>query len=468
VSRLPIRVRLTIVFALAMVVVLVGAGAFVYVRLGSDLDESIRSGLEQRASAVAQSGSASAGAAGDSEEGFAQLLGPAGRVLDTTVGMRRAAVTREELRRARRTVLWVDRRVPGVEGTARVLARPAHAGAGAAVVAVGRSLQDRDETLSGLVASFAIGGPIAVALASALGYLLAATGLRPVEAMRRRASEVSLSHGEESLPLPAAHDEIRRLGETLNEMLDRLRRSFERERRFVADAGHELRTPIAVVKTELEGALRTRDYGPRVREALVAALDECDHLAQLAEDLLVVARTGEGALPLRTESLELELVLEDLRERFADRAAQHRREIRVEAANGLRASADPLRVRQALGNLVDNALRHGDGEIVLRSRADDGGVALEVSDQGPGFEPGIADRAFERFARGDRARTRGGTGLGMAIVRALAEAHAGRADIVPGGDGATVRIWLPAPQGDLSQPPYGAREAATEPRRDTQ
>ena len=433
-SRLPIRVRLTIVFALAMVLVLVGAGAFVYVRLESDLDESIRSGLEQRANAVAQSGAASAGAVGDSEEGFAQLLGPAGRVLDSTGGMRGAAITRDELRRARLAVVWVDRPVPGVEGTARVLARPAHAGGAAAVVAVGRSLQDRDETLSGLVTSFAVGGPVAVALASALGYLLAATGLRPVEAMRRRASEVSLSHGEERLPLPAANDEIRRLGETLNEMLDRLRRSFERERRFVADAGHELRTPIAVVKTELEGALRTGDYGPRVREALVAAVDECDHLAQLAEDLLVVARTADGALPLRIESLELHDVLENLRERFADRAAQHGREIRVEATDRLRVGADPLRLRQALGNLVDNALRHGGGEIVLRSRAADEGVAVEVSDQGPGFDAAIKDRAFERFTRGDRARTRGGTGLGMAIVRALAEAHGGRADIVPGGD----------------------------------
>jgi two-component system, OmpR family, sensor kinase len=453
VSRLPIRARLTIVFALAMVLVLVGAGAFVYVRLKDDLNESIRAGLGERAAAVARSGSASAGAAGDSEEGFAQLLGPGGRVLDSTGGMRGLALTRAELTRARRRVVLVDRRVPGVEGTASVLARPARTGDGAVVVAVGRSLQDRDETLSALITSFAVGGPIAVLLASALGYLLAATGLRPVEAMRRRAGEVSLSQGEERLPLPAAHDEIRRLGETLNEMLDRLHRSFERERRFVADAGHELRTPIAVIKTELEGALRSGDYGPRVREALVAAVEECDHLAQLAEDLLVVARTGEGALPLRTEPLALREVLEDLRERFADRAAQHGREIRVEATDGLRVSADPLRLRQALGNLVDNALRHGDGEIVLRSRPAAAGVELEVSDQGPGFDPAIAERAFERFTRGDRARTRGGTGLGMAIVRALAEAHGGRAEIVSDGAGAAVRLWLPdatPPQGHLS------------------
>src|SRR4029453_18842316 len=116
--------------------------------------------------------------------------------------------------------------------------------------------------------------------------------------MRRRPAKVSLTHDGERLPLPAAHDEIRRLGETLNDMLDRLRRSFDRERQFVPDASHELRTPVAVVKTELEGALRTGDYGPQVREALVAAIDECDHLVQLAEDLLVLARAGEGQLPV--------------------------------------------------------------------------------------------------------------------------------------------------------------------------
>jgi two-component system, OmpR family, sensor kinase len=453
VSRLPIRVRLTAAFALAMVLVLAAAGLFVYLRLKDDLDDNLRAALETRAQAVAAAGSADAGALEEGEEGFAQLIARDGRVLDSAGGVRGTALDRTEVRRAGSDVVVVDRRVPGIEGTARVLARPADRPPGAAVVAVGQSLDDRDETLAGLAASFAVGGPIAVLLASIAGYLLAATGLRPVEAMRRRAREVSLSRAGERLPLPAARDEIRRLGETLNGMLDRLQRSFERERRFVADAGHELRTPVAVVKTELEGAMRTGDYGPDVREALAAAIEECDHLAQLAEDLLVVARSAEGELPVRPEELRAGPLLEDVRERFADRAAQRNRSIRVEVEDGLRLNGDPLRVRQALGNLVDNALRHGDGEIVLRSRRESRGVELEVSDRGPGFEPAIADRAFERFARGDRARTRGGTGLGMAIVRAVAEAHGGRAEIVPGGEGATVRIWLPdgtAPQGDLS------------------
>jgi two-component system, OmpR family, sensor kinase len=311
-----------------------------------------------------------------------------------------------------------------------------------AVFAVGQSLDDRDETLSGLVASFAVGGPIAVLLASLLGYLLASAGLRPVEAMRRRAGEISLTHDGERLPLPAAQDEVRRLGETLNEMLDRLRRSFERERRFVADASHELRTPVAVIRAELDAALRAGGHDEQVREALVAALEECDHLAQLAEDLLFVARAAEGELPMRREAVEVRPLLEGVRARFGDRARENGRDLRVDGGDGLRIDGDELRLRQALGNLVDNALRHGGGEIVLRSRRDamDGDVELEVADHGPGFAPDLADRAFERFARGDAARTRGGTGLGLAIVRAIAEAHGGRAEIV---DSTTVRLSLP-------------------------
>ena len=448
-SRLPIRLRLTAAFAVAMVIVLVGAGLFVYLRLKSDLNESVTAGLQTRAAAVAASGQASAGAAGDGEEGFAQVLDADGRVLDSTGGQRDAALSPAERERVEGGgELLVERRVPGVEGATRVLAR---ARAGSEVVVVGQSLDDRDETLASLVTSFVFGGPIAVLLAALLGYLLAAAGLRPVEAMRRRAGEISLGNEQERLPLPPARDEVRRLGETLNEMLDRLRRSFERERRFVADASHELRTPVAVIKAELEGALRAGRHDPQVREALVAAVEECDSLAQLAEDLLVVARSGDGELPVRPESLPVDALLAGVGQRFEDRARERGRGIRVDAPGGLHVEADELRMRQALGNLVDNALRYGEGEILLRSRNSQQGVCLEVSDAGGGFGPDIADRAFERFARGDGARTRGGAGLGLSIVRAIAEAHGGSAELVP-GRAAVVRIWLPeAPQRHLRE-----------------
>ena len=440
-SRVPVRVRLTAAFAVAMTLVLAGAGLFVYERLRSDLDESVTAGLTARADAVRAAHSATAGAAGESEEGFAQRLAADGRVLAGVGGVRGSALTPAELRRAQASEdgIVVERRVPGVEGTTRILATP---GEGTEVVAVGQSLLDRDDALANLVRSFALGGPIAIIIASVLGYALAAAGLRPVEAMRRRAREVSLSRADERLPLPAARDEIYRLGETLNEMLDRLGRSFERERRFVADASHELRTPVAVIKAELEGALRAGGHDPQVREALVASVEECDHLAQLAEDLLILARSSAGELPVQPEPLDVREQLDRVARRFGDRAGERGRRIRVDADGEQSVYADELCLRQALGNLVDNALRYGGGEIVLRSRRAGAGLQLEVSDAGEGFSPEFAERAFERFARGDLARIRDGAGLGLSIVRAIAEAHHGRAELVP-GPGATVRVWLP-------------------------
>jgi signal transduction histidine kinase len=450
VSRVPVRVRLTAAFAVAMSLVLVGAGAFVYERLSNDLNESVTAGLAVRANAVVAAGSPAAGAAGEAEEGFARVLGPDGRVVAAAGRVRGNVLSAAELVRARSGErVLVEQRVPGIEGTARILAR---AGRGSEIVVVGQSLQDRDDTLDSLVRSFAIGGPIAVLLASLLGYALAAAGLRPVEAMRRRAREVSLTRADERLPLPAARDEIRRLGETLNEMLDRLSRSFERERRFVADAGHELRTPVAVIKAELEGALRAGGHAPQVREALVTSVEECDHLAQLAEDLLILARSSEGQLPVQPEPLVLREQLERVARRFGDRAAERGRGITVDAGDEPSVYADELRLRQALGNLVDNALRYGKGEIVLRARRAGPGLALEVADEGEGFTAAFAERAFERFARDELSRTREGAGLGLSIVRAIAEAHGGRAEVA-GGAGATVRVWLPdAPHGTRSPP----------------
>jgi signal transduction histidine kinase len=418
-SRLPIRVRLTMAFAAATALVLIAAAAFVYVQLRADLDESVDAALASRATAVAASGAAT-GVAGDSEDGLAQVQSRDGQLVDSAGGARSAVEP-----------VSGERQVPGIDGTVRVLARPT----GAELVVVGQSLDDRDEVLAGLIAAFAIGGPLAIALASLLGYALAGAGLRPVEAMRRRAAA-----GDERLPLPAAHDEIRRLGETLNALLARLRGSIERERRFVADASHELRTPLAVLKTELEAALRDPEPYP----AIASAIEEVDRLSQLAEDLLVLARSEVGELPVRRETLHVRPLLEGVRDRFADRAGRADRAILVEDGD-VTISADPLRMRQALGNLVDNALRHGVGDVVLRAAADDGGVALEISDGGAGFAPDIAARAFERFARGDLARTRGGTGLGLAIVRAIAEAHGGRATL----ERSTVRVWIPS-QGRLS------------------
>jgi signal transduction histidine kinase len=243
--------------------------------------------------------------------------------------------------------------------------------------------------------------------------------------------------------VPGAEDELSRLGETLNEMLGRLEAALERERRFVNDASHELRTPLALHKAELELALKQGTDKEALRAAIGSAIEEVDRLVQLTEDLLVVARTEEGGLALTVEPLDVDGLLATVRERFRARASQSNRELTVEDGDGLEIEGDRLRLEQALTNMVDNALRHGEGDVRLWSRKDGERIELHVTDSGSGFPPEFVGRAFERFSRADQARGRGGTGLGLAIVDTIARAHQGRAEVAndPAG-GADVFIVI--------------------------
>jgi signal transduction histidine kinase len=227
-------------------------------------------------------------------------------------------------------------------------------------------------------------------------------------------------------------------------MIERIEVAFENERRFVADASHELRTPIAVVKTELEAALSLRDDPELLLDSLRSAIDECDGLAQIADDLLIVARLADGQLPLACQPIDVAKLLDDARLRFVDRATRHGRSIHVDVDGDQTVFVDPTRIRQVLSNLIDNSLRHGAGDITLRARRnpDTQRVSIDVIDQGAGFADSIAATAFERFTRGDRARTRTtGAGLGMSIVRSLVHAHHGTVTILPGRP-TTVRLEL--------------------------
>jgi signal transduction histidine kinase len=282
-------------------------------------------------------------------------------------------------------------------------------------------------------------------ISSLVGYAAVAAALRPVEAMRRRAAEISSAEAGEALPVGAARDELSRLGETLNAMLSRIGEALERERRFLDDASHELRTPLALHRTELEMALRYGTDRDELRAAIASAIEEADRLTALADDLLLTARSAGGAGELRIEPVPVAPLYAELRERFRARAAAAGRAVAIEPDGGLAVEADRERVERALANILDNALTHGAGAIVLRAARADGRVELHVADGGPGFPPGFIDRAFDRFTRGEVPSGRRGTGLGLAIVDRIARAHGGRAGAAnrPGG-GADVWIELPS------------------------
>jgi signal transduction histidine kinase len=174
-----------------------------------------------------------------------------------------------------------------------------------------------------------------------------------------------------------------------------------------------------------------------------AASLEVERLTQLSEDLLLIARADRGRLPLQLETIDASALLGRVVERFGWRAAEAGRALAVQPSGAIPVVADAIRIEQALGNLVDNALRYGAGEIGLAASAADGSVELHVTDEGRGFPPGFVDRAFERFARPDQARASGGSGLGLSIVKAVAEAHGGSAHAANRDPGADVWVALP-------------------------
>ena len=451
-ARLPIRLRLTLAFAVAMAVVLVAAGLFLYLRLGAALDRTIDRSLLGRADDVtalvraAGSGLRQAPGPGlvEQEESFAQVLARDGAVLDSTPGLRdRRLLSGPELARATRTIVLVDRPpFPDSDDPLRLLATPVQAEGGPVVVVVGTSTEERVEALESLLRQLLLGGPIVLAVASLLGYGLAAAALRPVESMRREAEAVSATAPGRRLPLPQGDDEIVRLGATLNTMLDRLEAALARERRFVSDASHELRTPLAALRTELELALRRPRPPGELEAALRSAAEETERLSRLAEDLLVLVRADGGGLPVHRERLPAAQLLAGVRERYAAQATEAGREIEVEA-DGVELFADRLRAEQALGNLVDNALRYGHGEVQLAALRGNGGVELHVRDRGPGFPPEFLDLAFDRFTRADPSRHGPGAGLGLAIVEVIAHAHGGTAHAANRDTGADVWVELP-------------------------
>jgi signal transduction histidine kinase len=311
---------------------------------------------------------------------------------------------------------------------------------------VGTSLGERDDSLRTLAALLAGGGAVALLLSALAGYGVAAGALRPVEAMRRRAAAVRPGRSGERLPVPDSRDEIARLGVTLNEMLDRLEAAFARERAFTAEASHELRTPLGILKAELELALRQDRSPGELRAALESASEETDRLVQLAEDLLAIARLDDGRLPIRTGAVDADHLIASVAARFESRAREGGRRVSAAANGKLRFDGDRARLEQALGNMVDNALRHGAGEIRLSAVAREGSAELHVTDAGAGFDPEFIDRAFERFARAAGARGTAGAGLGLSIVAAVAASHSGSARAA-NRDGGGADVWIELPLG---------------------
>jgi signal transduction histidine kinase len=337
-------------------------------------------------------------------------------------------LTRDQLSGIR-TPRFFERPVQGVAGRARLLAIPVANNNKAAVLVVGQTMSDRTDALRELLLELVIGGIAAIVAAGAAGWFVARWALRPVDRMRAEAAAITLSGMDHRLTPPRVRDELHRLAGTLNAMLGRLQSAMSAERAFLAEAGHELRTPLAALRAELDLALRRPRTREELRATLVSMSEETDRLARLADDLLLLARAADGRLPLHREDVPVKPALQSVAALFHARAVDAGIALKVRAPD-VNERLDPLRVRQALVNLVDNALRHTPrgGTVRLTAEIEDGALLVRVSDTGPGFD----------------AAARGGAGLGLRIVEAVAHSHGGSIAVGSAyGDGGCVTVRIP-------------------------
>ncbi|MFC5730532.1 MULTISPECIES: HAMP domain-containing sensor histidine kinase [Nocardioides] len=439
-----LRARLTLVVITGASVLLVVGMGVLYLVLEHQLRTAVDDGLRARVDDV----TALAVARADTpiDDPYAQVLGPDGEVLSASPSAPERPLLGPEQRAAVRDgVVFVDAAVPGLAPPARLAARVVPGTN--RIVVVGTSLAGEEAAGDRLLLVLGVALPsLLLMLALVLRWAIR-TSLRPVSALTTQAARISTAGSADRLPQPAGRDEIAELASTLNGMLDRLRVSFERERAFVDDASHELRTPIAVLRGELELALLDDDPA-QMRRAVEIAQAEAEHLSNLAVDLLLLARQRAGALVLQHSRV-------DLREELTRAAARLGLVVDVAVSvtgDTVAATVDVARLEQLVTNLVTNAAEAGARHVRLTVTRSDSGALVEVDDDGPGFPDGLLSTVFDRFTRGDAARTRRtagksltGTGLGLAIAASVVRAHGG--DISASNDsplgGARVRIQLP-------------------------
>lgn len=457
---MSLRLRLAVLFALGTALVIAVAGLGFVLQLRISLDASLDPGLRSKVAAVADEIAAPdwsvSAPAFRPLDGIVQVRALDGRLLaaspDAGTGLLLDAAQR---RKALAGEVSFTGMVRG--DRSRLLATTAASAGERILVVVGTGTDVSDAAVANVRNALLLAGPPAVLLAGVAAWLLAGAALRPVERMRAQAAAIGERDIDRRLAVPATRDEVAALGATFNGLLDRLQAALERERGFVADAGHELRTPLAILRAELDLAARPG----RSREALAAAVHEAgqetDRLIRLAEDLLLLARMDNAGPLLRPVPTALADLLDAAARGAHARAADRGVTVAASSPAGLTVLADPDRLRQAVSNLLDNATRYSPpgSEVQVTAASSDGFTTIEVRDRGPGFPEDFLPHAFQRFQRAEAARSRddGGTGLGLSIVQAIARAHGGAATAANrAGGGAVVSLRIPTRPPQLPVP----------------
>ncbi len=336
------------------------------------------------------------------------------------------------------------RETSGDEEEFRIVTRSADSPIGPVRIVVGASLYDVERTTRVATIALVVGGMLLTGVVGATTWSVVRRSLRPVDSMRRELAEITATNLDRRVPQSASDDEVRRLAEVMNSMLDRLDAETRTQREFTSAASHELRTPITIVRHQLETALTAAD--PDWDHVAGTVLTENDRMQRLVDDLLLLARRDAGLEPTQTSSLvDLDdLVLEEVGH-TRDRPQDVRIDVSEVSAGQVRGDAD--RLRRVVRNLLDNALRHAATRVVVSVDGDGERVRLRVVDDGAGIPSADRERVFERFVRLDesRSRTDGGSGLGLAIVHDIVESHGGSVVISDAAilGGASFTVSLP-------------------------
>lgn len=456
---MSLRARLALVVGAAVAALVLAGGAVLLHQLQTGLDTSLDTTLRARADALIQrvgpDGSTDfqdSGKAGllPPGEALAQVVGPGGVLLESLEGARgRPLLSSQELAVARGRPLIMTKSIAGL-GSVRLLAVPvAGSGKQPIVVVVGTARTLPLEAIAKVRAGLIVAGVTGVLLSAVGAWLLAGASLRPVERMRQQATQISAGDMAARLAVPATKDEIARLADTMNALLERLQRALAQQRNLVADAGHELRTPLTILRGELELATRPGRSTAGLLCDVGRALDETDRLIRLAEDLLLLARTDGQDPQLCLRAVVLDEVAQEAI--VAVRGKSGARGISVNMVHQGKAvvTGDRDRLRQVMDNLLDNAIRFArtDGVVTVRIfPGPTGWMVMEVLDDGPAFPVEFLPHAFERFRRAEASRSPdgAGAGLGLAIVASLVRLHGG---VVSAGNepdgGACIRVELP-------------------------
>lgn len=444
-----VRVRTTIgATAIVGVALIIGAVVLVGV-LRRNLYDNVQTAARLRADdvvALLEAGSRPEQLAVEDEDAsLVQVVGADGRVLAASGNIEGELPVADLDPGAAQTVRALP--IDDEEDAYRVVAAEANTSDGALLVLVGRALEPADETVAAVVALLAGGLPVLVVVVAATTWVVVGRALRPVEAIRAEVTAITGTELGRRVPEPPGGDEVARLARTMNEMLGRLESARDRQRRFVSDAGHELRSPIATIRHELETLLANPDRVD-VLEMASGLLAEDLRMQTLVEDLLVLARFDEGTLAVNRRAVDIDDIVLAEASRLRGRGNARVDTSNVSAGQVL---GDPAQLARVVRNLVDNAERHARSEIALGVGERQAKVFLTVDDDGPGIPEADRSRVFERFTRLDDARARrtGGYGLGLAIVRNVVAAHGGAVHVEqsPLG-GARFEVDLPAAASD--------------------